>query len=62
MRYENMTPGIFLARVLHMDHLGLPVDLHMGDEPIGPGQKNPRGHILITHGAPPVLPTIIGEG
>jgi hypothetical protein len=40
------------AGVFHMDNLFLSVNFHMGNKPIGPGQKPARYDVLILHKLP----------
>ena len=38
------------AGVFYMDGFRLSVDVHMGDESVGPGLKDPGGHVGVMHG------------
>ena len=46
------------AGVFHVDDLRFPADLHMGDEPVGPGQEDPRRHIVVVQTDPTFLPQV----
>ena len=47
------------AGVFHVANLGLPLDIHLGNEPVWPGQKPPGHHICIFHGILPSFPGIL---
>ena len=44
------------AGVLYMANFHFSVDLHMGNKPVGPGDKGARNHSAITHNIPPFFP------
>ena len=38
------------AGIFDVDDFRLSINLHMGDEPVGPGQKSTGGHVGVMHG------------